>query len=119
MVLQFIYMISRRFIYLYIEIILIHKIENNTVNGKKIYYLRNQRDIKLPGDAGQVITFNCSNIIIENISFTRCDFSLLMVYANNCEIKNSSFIDDADIWLMESNDNLFEYSVMSKKIFME
>ncbi len=92
----------------------VHKIENNTVNGKKIYYLKNQRDIRLPSDVGQLIVFNCSNITVENISFTRCDFSLLMVYTNNCKIRNSSFIDDADIWLMESNDNFFEYNVMSK-----
>lgn len=92
----------------------IHTIENNTVNGKKILYLKNQRDIQIPSDTGQLIAFNCTNLTIQNINFTKCDASLLFMYTNKCKIKNSTFIDDAEIWLMESNHNLFEHNTMIK-----
>lgn len=92
----------------------IHTIENNTVNGKKILYLKNQKNIKIQAETGQLITFNCSNITIQNISFTKCDFALLMTYTDNCKINNSQFIDDADIWLMQCNHNIFEYNKMAK-----
>lgn len=90
----------------------IHTIENNTVNGKKILYLKNQKDILLPNEIGQLLTFNCSNISVQNINFTKCDFALLLAYTNNCIIKKSTFINDADIWLIECNRNLFEYNTM-------
>jgi len=92
----------------------IHTIENNTINGKKILYLKNQQNIKIPSEIGQLITFNCSNITVENISFTKCDFSLMMTYTNHCKIYNSQFIDDADIWIMQSNYNIFENNIMTK-----
>jgi len=92
----------------------IHTIENNTINGKKIVYLKNQKNIKITAGTGQLLTYNCSNITIQNISFTKCGFSLLMTYTNNCRINNSQFIDDADIWLMECSHNIFEYNKMAK-----
>ena len=94
----------------------IHTIEDNTVNGRKIYYLRNQRNISLPSDVGELIAFNCSNITVESLSFTRCDCSLLLIYTDNCEIRNSSFIDDADIWLIDCDNNIFMHNVMSRNL---
>ena len=92
----------------------IHTIENNTVNEKKILYLKNQGDIRIPLDTGQLIAFNCTNLTIQNINFTKCDAALLFTYTDRCIIKNSTFIDDAEIWLMESNKNTFEHNTMIK-----
>lgn len=92
----------------------IHNIENNTINDKKIVYLKNQKNIKIPEETGQLITYNCSNITIQNLNCSKCDFALLMTYTDHCTIKNSKFIDDADIWLMQCTYNLFEYNNMMK-----
>jgi parallel beta-helix repeat protein len=92
----------------------IQNIENNTVNSKKIYYLKNQNDFSIPSDAGQVITYNCSNIKIENLQFSKCDFGLFLTYTDNCVIKNSTFIDDADIWIIKSSKNYFYNNTMLK-----
>jgi len=93
-----------------------HTIENNKINGREIIYLKNQKNMVIPKNVGQLITFNCSNLIIDNISFTRCDYSLILAYTNNCLINKSYFIDDSDIWLMKSNNNIFKKNIMSKNL---
>jgi parallel beta-helix repeat protein len=47
-----------------------HTIENNTVNGKPIYYYKNAEDVVVPLDAGQVICANCSSILLHDLSLT-------------------------------------------------
>lgn len=66
----------------------IHNINNNTVNGKPLYYFKNKCDFTLPNDAGQVILGNCSNITIKNMYFSHADFPIILGFCSNCTIEN-------------------------------
>jgi len=92
----------------------IQNIKNNSVNGKDIVYLINEKNKKISYETGQIIAVNCNNISIDNLSFSKCDYSLLLISCKKCIIKNSDFINDADIWLLNCQNNLFENNLMKK-----
>ena len=48
-----------------------HTIENNTINGKIIKYYKNENNIDIPYDFGELILANCSNIILENLNINQ------------------------------------------------
>jgi nitrous oxidase accessory protein len=56
--------------------LLSYTIENNTLNGKQLYYLKNQNNMDI-SDAGQVILIQCRNcrILNQTISKVRTEFS--------------------------------------------
>ena len=60
---------------------------NNTVNGKPLVYLENEKD-KIIDNAGQVIVVNCSNITVKDVSLsdTYCGIEFL-------KVSNSKIID--------------------------
>ncbi len=47
----------------------LHNIENNTCNGKEIYYAKNKCDVEIPENVSQIILVNCSKINIAGYSF--------------------------------------------------
>jgi len=53
---------------------------SNLVDGKPIYYLVNQSDIKLPLDAGCVYLINCSNMKVENLSLKNNEGNNARIY---------------------------------------
>ena len=65
-------------------------IENNTVNGKPIYYYKNTKDIIVPEDAGQVILANCSNVTIKNINASSASVGIESAYVNNSVFENNT-----------------------------
>jgi len=71
-----------------------HTIDNNTVNGKPLYYYKNLENISVTGDPGQVIIANCDNVTLNNLSLSSSSPSMLMGYSSNvivdsCTISNS------------------------------
>lgn len=74
---------------------------SNLVNGKSIYYLKNQKDLELPIDVGYVGLINSKNISLKNIALNNNYQGLLLVNTshskiNNCEFKNN-------VWGINSN----------------
>ena len=65
----------------------VHTINNNTVNGKKIYYYLNQNDIVVPNDAGQIIAVNCRGLEIKNLNLSNSDFPVILVNCKNSKIE--------------------------------
>jgi parallel beta-helix repeat protein len=62
----------------------------NTLAGQPIYYYFNQSNVVVPGDAGQVLAFNCSNLSMENgVSLTQTRHYFR--YCDNLSIRNWSF----------------------------
>ena len=84
-----------------------HIIENNTVNGKPIYYYKNTRGITVPDDAGQVIIANCSSITVKNINASSTSGGIDLAYTNNSIIENntcnSNNCDGICLWYSSNN----------------
>ena len=56
---------------------------SNTINGKSIYFLKNQTGGKIPPDSGQVILVNCTDFLIENLSRSNSTSGITLAYSNN------------------------------------
>ncbi|KYK28166.1 hypothetical protein AYK20_07550 [Thermoplasmatales archaeon SG8-52-1] len=91
----------------------LHNITNNTVNGKPLYYYKNQKDLTVQNDAGQVILANCSNITIEDLYINNCDFSIILGYCLDCTIENSTIYDtNGELFLIKSDNNTIQNNIM-------
>ena len=66
----------------------VHNINNNTVNGKPLYYFKDQKDFTVPTDAGQITMVNCTNFTIKNIHMSNNDFSILLAFCYDSLIEN-------------------------------
>ena len=84
-----------------------HTIENNTVNGKPLYYFKNRIRGKVPEDAGQVILTNCTGIMIENVSITDTDAGIVLGFSSDTTIKNNNISSNSrdGIYLWDSGCN--------------
>jgi parallel beta-helix repeat protein len=63
---------------------------SNTVNGKPIYYLKNQKKVEIPKDAGQIFLANCSEIIVENHFLSELSEGITLAFSSNIEIINNT-----------------------------
>lgn len=67
-----------------LEYAISHNIDSsNTVNGKPVYYWKNQTGGKIPSGAGQVILANCSNVLIENQELIHSAVGVQLVHSKN------------------------------------
>ena len=84
---------------------------SNTVDGKKIYYLVNQRDFSVPYDAGFVALVNCTNVIVKNLKPKNNIPNILLAYTQNSTITKNNITNSLDsdlvinIWLINSSGN--------------
>jgi parallel beta-helix repeat protein len=73
-----------------------HTIENNTIlrndtsDEYTLYYLKNQKDVNISLDAGQVILANCSNVTMDSLSISHMENGIQLGYSVNNIISNSS-----------------------------
>jgi len=95
----------------------LHTITNNTVNGRPLYYYKNQRDFIVPNDAGQVILASCTNVTVEDLYITCTDFPLILGDCHQCSIKNV-IVDktDGEIILFLSENNTLENISASRSL---
>jgi parallel beta-helix repeat protein len=73
-----------------------HSIDaSNFINGKPIYYLKNQSDLFINLDnfssIGYLALVNCTNITVENLNLTKNINGLLLVESENLTIRNDTF----------------------------
>jgi len=91
-----------------------HTIENNTVNGKPLYYFKNRIGGKVPEDAGQIILANCTGMKIENLSITDTDAGIVLEFSSENTVKNSNISNsDYGIYLYNSSNNTITGSTVS------
>ncbi len=65
-------------------------ISNNTVNGRKLYFLVEQENISISSeDAGQVILIGCKNVSIKNATLNNCSAGIIMYRCSGCGILNN------------------------------
>jgi parallel beta-helix repeat protein len=62
---------------------------SNTVNGKPVYYWKNQIGGTIPSGAGQVILANGTNIKVENQELNDCTVGIEIGYSSNITITES------------------------------
>ncbi|HEC82745.1 MAG TPA: hypothetical protein ENI53_02545 [Thermoplasmatales archaeon] len=81
----------------------LHEISNNTCEGKEIYYIKNMHNIIIPKNVSQVIIVNCSNIIIENLSFINTA-GIEIIYSSNVTVANNVIAKNGEgIYMLHSN----------------
>ncbi|MBW9222415.1 right-handed parallel beta-helix repeat-containing protein, partial [Methanothermococcus sp. SCGC AD-155-C09] len=84
----------------------IHTIENNTVNNKPLYYFKNETRETIPGNAGQIILANCSEMIIENLNVNNTDAGIQIGFSSQITIRNNSILNNRyGIRLWDSSNN--------------
>jgi len=95
-----------------------HNITNNTVNGKPIYYYKNEDNFTVPNDAGQIILANCTNAKIKDTYLTHADFPVILGVCSNCIIENLT-VDNSggEIILFKSNNCTIQNNTISNLIF--
>ena len=96
------------------ELDFIHKIENNTVNGRHLYYFENKNDFTISNNAGQIILVNCTNVTIKNIYMSDNDFPIILAYCSNCLLENLTISEtDGEILLFHSENNIIQNNKVS------
>jgi parallel beta-helix repeat protein len=79
---------------------------SNTVNGKPLFYWKNQTGGTVPTDAGQVILANSSEIVIEDQELSHCSIGIQMGFSFNITIINNEISHNRyGIYLMYSYDS--------------
>jgi len=67
----------------------------NTINGKQLYFMKNNTGEIVPPDAGQVILVNCKNVIVENQNISNCYVGIQVVISTDCTIINNTLINNS------------------------
>jgi parallel beta-helix repeat protein len=65
-----------------------HTVENNTVNNRPLVYLEDKSD-EIIKDAGQVILYNCNNIVAENLNLSNTTVGIQCRETSNSKIRNN------------------------------
>ena len=91
-----------------------HTIEDNTVNGKPLYYFKNQVGGKVPEDVGQVILANCTGMKIENLNVSNTDGGIVLGFSSQNTVKDNNISDNLDgIYLDHSSNNTITNNCIS------
>ena len=79
---------------------------SNTVNGKPVYYWKNQTGGTVPAGAGEVILANCTGVTVEGQNVSGGSVGILMGFSSNNTIANNTASYNEDgIYLRSSSNN--------------
>jgi parallel beta-helix repeat protein len=79
---------------------------SNTVNGNPIYYWKDVNGSIVPDEAGEIILFNCTNILIENRNFTNGSVGIEVAFSSSITIKNNTCSSQIfGMFIVKSNDS--------------
>ena len=83
-----------------------NKVENNTVNGKPLVYLENEKN-KVINNAGQVIAINCENITVKDVELNNASIGIGFYNVSNSKITNVNVYNNSEygIFLIGSSNN--------------
>jgi len=91
-----------------------YKIENNTINDKNIYFYKNENDVIVPSDAGQIFLLQCTGFTIENLNisnvrsgYNRFGGGICLINSSQTTIQKNciSSCTPASIYMVNSNEN--------------
>ena len=88
----------------------IHNITSNTVNGKPLYYYKNQNNVVIDNIlVGQLILANCSNFNIKNLNIYNASNSIQLAFSSNNSIYACTFFNNSGCGIaliFSSNNNV-------------
>lgn len=92
-----------------------HSIDtSNTVNGKPIYFWKNQSGGTIPIGAGEVILANCKNVKVINQSVCNSSVGIELAFSSNITIINNNVSNNnIGLSLYYSNNNLIVNNTIS------
>ncbi|MCX8150191.1 MAG: right-handed parallel beta-helix repeat-containing protein [Candidatus Bathyarchaeota archaeon] len=67
---------------------------SNTVNSTPLYYALNQQDKTVPAEAGYVFLFNCTRMIIQNLTIKNQTRGLRLVSTSDSLVINNEVVDN-------------------------
>lgn len=84
-----------------------HNIDSsNTVNGRPVYYFKNQSGTGIPAGAGQVILANCSSMVVQNQNLSQGSVGIEVGFCSGITIENNNCSDGLiGIFLYSSDGN--------------
>ena len=87
---------------------------SNTVNGKPVYYLKDQNGGRIPDGAGQVILTNCTNVKVQGQNVNNGSCGILLGFAHsNIISNNTACTNHYGIFLYKSNNNIIDNNTVS------
>lgn len=89
--------------------------QSNTVNGKPIFYYKNQSGVELDGiPVGQLILANCTDFIVKNLHINNTNWAMEIAYSSNIYITKNRFLSNEGdgIYMYSSSNNI----IMSNNI---
>ncbi len=90
-----------------------HTIDNsNTVGGKPICYQKNQIGGSVPGDPGQIILGNCTEITISGQTINNSHPAIYLGFSNHNNVTDC-VLDGGGIGLYRSHNNTFELDTIN------
>jgi parallel beta-helix repeat protein len=91
---------------------------SNTIDGKPIYYLANEKGRTVPIDAGYAALINCTDMTVENLTLTNNYNGLLIVDTNNSAIKNNMVTGNYEgLRILNSSRNVFRNNIINDNKF--
>jgi parallel beta-helix repeat protein len=94
-----------------------HRIIDNTINGRPIYYFASEDDLDIPRDSGQLILADCNNCNVDNLDISNVDYAIQVGFSNEINILSNEFdniINNCITIYTSSNnrlhDNLIQYN---------
>jgi parallel beta-helix repeat protein len=91
-------------------------IENNTANGRPIYYYTNMQDITVPSDAAQVILYQCTNFTLHNLNLSNVDTGVQKYLSSQNVITNNTILNNNEgIICYLSNSNVIAGNTLTGK----
>ncbi len=81
--------------------------KTNLVNGKPVYYFKNQNNGLIPSDAGQAILANCTNFTISGLTITNASAAIEVGFSSFNTITNNNCSGNSEdgLFLYSSNNN--------------
>ena len=67
-----------------------HLIENNTIDGEKLLYYKNEDCFDIPKDFGEVVIANCSNFTIQNLDIKDVPYGIQIGFSRDAQIINNN-----------------------------
>ncbi|MCX6664774.1 MAG: right-handed parallel beta-helix repeat-containing protein [Euryarchaeota archaeon] len=96
-----------------------HTIENNSLNGKTIYYYKNRQDnITVPYSAGQVILANCSRFLIQNLTITNVTVGIQLGFSSDNTITSNNIANSyygICLWDYSNNNTVYRNTLVNNE----
>jgi parallel beta-helix repeat protein len=64
--------------------------QTNTINGKPIVYLMNERNITVPKDAAQIILANCTDMVVDHFELSNSSYGIMLAFSDNITVENNT-----------------------------